>query len=333
MIDYHSQFVPINVPYVDIDRMSNVDRFYHLDKSNNITSSKVGYIGYIEKEYNWLLISVNGNSQVLNLRNLDLSADNYQVKIGWHLVKGNWQLLMAIYDKDHLYIYRTTLDSLLNNFDRAVFDLSNPIRIIDAPKNITRVSWYYLKDNVEPTLAVLVTRYDEDGNATVVLEDIEYDPLTNSYKASIKDTINSLGEIKAKNIYVEALDPYYTLGKSTLYVFAGDRMFVYKADKDKAFKKDVLDLSHTLENKLIENKPIVVKKDDYSYYILVFAGDRYYQYTYTKDTDVINMAKPVIYAGEKIQNIIVKYGLKFVVTKNHVYIDDFDNQQLGDVSI
>lgn len=324
MVNYDSEFVPINVPYVDIHRMNDVQRYYHLNKKGQISDSKVGYIGYIEKEYNWFLILVNDDVQVVSLK---VSAD-YEVNIGWHLYKGRWQMLIAVYDKDHLYIFRTSLDDLINSFDKAVLDISASVKIVDAPTGIAAVSWYYSKENSEPSLAVLATRYDEDGNATVMVEELEYNKLRNTYMTSIKDSINGLGEIKDSNVYVEALDPYYTLSQSPLYVFAGDRLVAYNLDSSNKLSKQVMVLSSE-----IKNKPVVVKKDDYSYYILAFEGNRYYQYTYAKDTDVINDAKPVVYPGNNIQNILVKYGVKLIVTKKKLYINDFKNKQLNEVSI
>ncbi|WP_052399203.1 hypothetical protein [Candidatus Francisella endociliophora] len=327
MINYYSEFVPINVPYIDINRMNDIEKYYHLNDKGNISDSKNGFIGYIEKEYSWLLVSVNNRARVISLRNLDIS-DNYEVKIGWHLVKGHWQMLMAIYDKHHLYIYRTQLNDLLNNFDKAILNLSTAVKTFDSSTNIVAVDWHYTKDNTEPNLAVLSTYYDEDDKASVRFMDFTYNKFKNTYDEVLKDTINGLGEINDSNVFIEALDPYYILAKSPLYVFAGDRMIVYNIAKDQRLKKEVINLNH-----VVENKPVIVKKDDYSYYVLVFANDRYYQYTYTKNTDVINVSEPVIYPDQKIQNIVIKYGLKFIVTKKHIYIDDFKNQQLAEVSI
>lgn len=103
MINYNSSIIPINVPYVDSSRMNNSEKFYRLDKNSQIKDNKVGFTGFIKKEYNWLLISVNNQAQVISLRNLNLSR-NYKINIGWNLKKGRWQMMMAIYDKDHLYI-------------------------------------------------------------------------------------------------------------------------------------------------------------------------------------------------------------------------------------
>lgn len=104
MIKYNSSIVPIDVPYVDISRMNNSEKFYHLDENSQIKDRSVGFTGFIKKEYNWLLISVNNQAQIINIKNLDLSK-NYKINIGWSLKKGHWQMMITIYDKDHLYIY------------------------------------------------------------------------------------------------------------------------------------------------------------------------------------------------------------------------------------
>ncbi|MED7787661.1 hypothetical protein [Francisella sp. 19X1-34] len=327
MINYHSSIIPINVPYVDINRMSNSEKFYRLDKNFQIKDSQVGFTGFIKKESHWLLISVNNQAQVISLKNLDLSR-NYKINIGWNLKKGHWQMMMAIYDKDHLYIFRTKLGDLVNNLDKAALDLSTPVEVLDPPSNIAAISWYFEKDNAEPSLAVLITRRDSDDSLAVIIEDLDYDPLQDIYSVSIKDSINGLGDIDSNNVYVVALDPSYTLAQSPLYIFAGKKMIVYNVSSRYKVKRQVVILSEE-----VFNQPLVVKKDAYDYYILTYNDDRYFQYKYTKNTDVIHVTKPVIYPDEKIQNIVVKYGLKFIVTKNHLYINDFQNRKLNKLSI
>ncbi|WP_150466779.1 hypothetical protein [Francisella sp. SYW-9] len=327
MINYHASIIPINVPYVDITRMSNSEKFYRLDKNFQIKDHRVGFTGFIKKESDWLLISVNNQAQVISLRNLDLSH-NYKVNIGWNLKKGQWQMLMAIYDKDHLYIFRTKLSSLVNNLSKAALDLSIPVEIFDSPSNIAAISWYFEKDNSEPSLAVLITRRDSDDNLAVIIEDLKYDSLQNIYSTSVKDSISGLEDVGNSNIYAIALDPTYTLAQSPLYIFAGKKMIVYNTSSHYKVKRQTVILSNK-----VSNRPLVVKKDAYDYYILTYGEDRYFQYKYTKNTDVINVIEPVIYPDENIQNIIVRYGLKFIVTKNHVYINDFENRQLSKISI
>ncbi|MDE4994850.1 hypothetical protein NAH09_13055, partial [Francisella tularensis subsp. holarctica] len=76
------------------------------------------------------------------------------------------------------------------------------------------------------SLAVLTKRNDSAGHTSIIVEDIEYNSFNNNYKTSIKDAINGIGKLGDNNIYVEALYPSYTLAKSQLYVFVGDKLIV-----------------------------------------------------------------------------------------------------------
>ncbi|NDS80009.1 hypothetical protein FWI69_08280, partial [Francisella tularensis subsp. holarctica] len=58
----------------------------------------------------------------------------------------------------------------------------------------------------------------------------------------------------------------------------------------------------------------------------------YYQYKYTSNTNIISLANTVIYPEQKIENIVVRYGLKFIITNKNIYIDDFTNKQLSEVA-
>ncbi|MGX9893729.1 hypothetical protein [Francisella orientalis] len=102
----------------------HIQNILQLNSSGHISDTERGYIGFLKKEYDWLLISVNKNIQIINLKNLDLS-ENYSLKIGWQLSKGSWQMLLAIYDKQHLYIFKTKLTNLVNNLSKAVLDFIN----------------------------------------------------------------------------------------------------------------------------------------------------------------------------------------------------------------
>lgn len=86
-------------------------------------------------------------------------------------------------------------------------------------------------------------------------------------------------------------------------------------------------------DRVVENAPIIVRKNQYSNYILVYEGDHYYQYLYTTNTKLISISNPVVYPKQKIQNIIVKYGLKFIVTDSKIYIEDFNNQRIETVQV
>ena len=321
MINYDSEFVPIDVPYIDITKMNNTQQFYHLNQEQQISDNQSGFIGVIEKEYDWILVSLNdGKTQVISLSGLSI-AEDYKISIGWNLTKvvGSYYYLYMIVS---LYIFKTTLNELINNFDKAILDLSTPIEVVDSPANIVALSWYYQHDNSQPSLVVLSKRNDSTGKTSVIVK------FNNIYRASVKDAINGLGKLDDFNIYVEALDPSYTLAKSPLYVFAGDKLVVYSLVNSNKNDRLIVPLQN-----IVKHKPVIVKKDPYEYYILTYSGDCYYQYKYTSNTNIISLANTVIYPGQTIKNIIVRYGLKFIITNKNIYVDDFANKQLSEVAI
>ncbi|AJI47426.1 putative pilus assembly protein [Francisella philomiragia] len=328
MINYDSSLVPINVPYIDVARMNSLQKFYRLNSNEQISDTERGYIGFIKKEYDWLLISVNKNVQIISLKNLDLS-ENYSLKVGWQLSKGSWQMLLAIYDKQHLYIFKTKLSNLINNLPKAILDLSTPIKMTDTPKDIVTLDWYYQSNESTPSLVVLSTRKDNAGNINVIVQDVEYDQSNSRYIISIKDIIDTRVEISDNNIYVQVLDPTRTLAKSFLYLFIGNKLVVYGLGNSFDTSKKQVNL-----DRVVENAPIIVRKNQYSNYILVYeGGDHYYQYLYTTNTKLISISNPVVYPKQKIQNIIVKYGLKFIVTDSKIYIENFNNQRIETVQV
>ena len=87
MINYDSEFVPIDVPYIDISKMNNTQQFYHLNQEQQISDNQRGFIGVIEKEYDWILVSLNdGKTQVISLSSLNI-AEDLIIGIGWNLTK------------------------------------------------------------------------------------------------------------------------------------------------------------------------------------------------------------------------------------------------------
>ena len=328
MLDYNEAYVPINIPYIDTERMTEQQQSHHLNKAKKTNMQKYGYVGYFEKEKTWLLLVTNNKAKVINLENLGLD-DKYRLKIGWSLIKGDWSMYVAVYDEKHLYIYKTKLVDLLRNSAQVTIDLSSPINIIAPPSQIQDLTWYYAQNDGLPSLAIASTRHDSEGNLSVVLSELSFDKQKNAYVSNIKDTINGIGKFKADRVYVQALDPEFTLSKSPIYIIAGDKLEAYNvANNHYKTKRFTMILEQSTSH-----SPIVVKKNAYSYYVITYQDDRYFQYLYTKESDMINKPEPTIYLDEKIQKIVVKYGLKFIVTKNHIYIVDFEDNQLNKIDL
>jgi hypothetical protein len=328
MLDYNQAYVPINIPYIDTERMTDEQQAYHLNKSQKINIKKHGYIGYFEKEKTWLLLVINGKAKVINLKNLDLE-DGYKIKVGWSLIRGNWSMYMAIYDEKHLYIYKTKLADLLQNSAQVIIDLSSHIDIIAPPSQVQDLTWYYTQDDGLPSLAIASARHDDEGNLSVTLTDLSFDQEKNAYISNLKDNINGIGKVAANEVHIEALDPEFTLSKSPLYIVAGNKLVAYNVANNqyKAQKFTMLLEQGT------SHQPIIVKKNAYSYYVITYDDDKSFQYLYTKDSDMINKPEAAVYLDEKIQKIVVKYGLKFIVTKKHLYIVDFDDSPLNKIDL
>ncbi|MDE4974339.1 hypothetical protein NAI33_12170, partial [Francisella tularensis subsp. holarctica] len=76
---------PINIPNIDITRMNSSEQFYRLNQEQQISDNQHGIIGVIEKEYDWILISLNnGKTQDISLSGLNIAGD-YKINIGWQL--------------------------------------------------------------------------------------------------------------------------------------------------------------------------------------------------------------------------------------------------------
>ena len=108
---------------------------------------------------------------------------------------------------------------------------------------------------LQPSLVVLSKRNNSAGKTRVIVK------FNNIYRASVKDAINGLGKLDDVNIYVEALDPSYTLAKSPLYVFAGDKLVVYSLANPNKNDRLIVPLQN-----IVKHKPVIVKKDPYEYY-------------------------------------------------------------------
>lgn len=55
MTQYEKTVIPLNLPYINIDGMSDSALSYRIGNQNNRSTSEGGYIGYLKKTYNrWL---------------------------------------------------------------------------------------------------------------------------------------------------------------------------------------------------------------------------------------------------------------------------------------
>ncbi|MBK2108945.1 hypothetical protein [Francisella tularensis] len=123
---------PLNVPFVNPDAMTGNLANYKLSIDGKILDQERGYVGYIQKNNNTLMVSNAGGSFNLTIPN-DLSVASYTVSVGWDLKAGYWSLFLAIYDGNKVYTSSTTLDNLIGAQVQAQLDLSNWQAVADLP--------------------------------------------------------------------------------------------------------------------------------------------------------------------------------------------------------
>ncbi|WP_257593312.1 hypothetical protein [Francisella orientalis] len=139
----------------------------------------------------------------------------------------------------------------------------------DIPKDIVTLDWYYQSDESTPSLVVLSTRKDNADNINVIVQDVEYDQSNSRYILSIRYIIDARAEISDNNVYVQVLDPTRTLAKKFFISskkffisFIGNKLVVYGLGNSFDTSKKQVNL-----DRVIENAPIIVRKDQYSNYI------------------------------------------------------------------
>ena len=140
MVGYTDGFVPLNVPFVNIDAINGNLATYRLDSNGNILDIQRGYVGYIDTRNLpdtslGFTIVVGGTST-----RIDLPTDmtnGFKLSLGWDLVAGRWNIFIAIYDGNNAYTSSTSLDNLYNNVNQAQIDISNWQAIADLPGGST----------------------------------------------------------------------------------------------------------------------------------------------------------------------------------------------------
>jgi hypothetical protein len=326
-VSYDDSIIELNIPYIKTSGLTESQQQLML-ADGKILESMQGNIGYLKKEEDKLSLVVGDASQSINVKKLNLSS-SYNVSIGWNLAGGKWQVLLALYDKDHLYISSTDLENLKSkNLSKATLDLLN----INTVKNdrllddIVTAKWYINEDQDSPRLVVAVGEQAQKNQANVRILDINYNQKKNIYRASNRGVIKGLGQISKDEFYLSILDPKATFEPSDILMFAGDKLYDISAvSVDKRVSKVE---PITLKTSTI-NTPIVVKKDDENFYIITYDDNGYYQYNYTLGSNNVSGERIEKFEDETIENIVVKYGVKFIITNKYLYTVDFDNNILN----
>ncbi|QLE79768.1 hypothetical protein FLM55_08485 [Francisella sp. Scap27] len=326
-ISYDDNIVELNIPYIKTSGLTESQQQLML-ADGKILGSREGNIGYLEKEEGKLSLVIGDTSQSINVEKLGLSSD-YEVSVGWNLVDGKWQVLLALYDKDHLYISSTGLENLNSeNLSKATLDLLNVNTVKNDKhlKDIVSAKWYFNEDQNDPRLVVATGEQSKKNEAKVKILDISYDEKKNVYKASNKGVIKDLGQISKDEFHLSILDPTATFAPSNILMFAGDKLYDISALSE---GEKVDKVEPTILKGSTTNTPIVVKKDNENFYIITYDDNGYYQYNYTLGSNTASGERIEKFEEETIESIVVKYGVKFITTDKHLYVVDFDNKILN----
>lgn len=332
-VPYSKDMIPLNVPYVNIKGFSDNQKLQMLNKDNQINDNILGNIGFIKKEESKLVLNINGRTQEIDFSQYDLDK-NYKVSLGWGLNDGNWQLNMAVYDQKHLLLSTANLSSLENNstFNQAALDLSNfkTISNKNVLNDVVSAKWYFNGDQSTPRLLVAMGKQSSKNKTAIKILDVRYNQKTDRYKAKNKGTINDLGRLNPKQFHIQALDPNATFAASDIILVAGNHLY----DIGEITNKNISKLSKTpiVLDSYVDKNPIIVKKDDGGFYILTYDDEAYYQYNYALGSRVISGEKITAFEGEKLEKIIIRDGVKYIVTTKHIYVVNFDNDILNKIN-
>lgn len=323
MISYsNNSNIPINIPYISTKRMSQNQKDYHLNEGNILDSQK-GFVGYIQKFSDSFTINIGSTIDTISTSSLNLNND-YKIKIGWNLENGNWNILITAYDSTNIKVLKTTIANLVNNPTQAKYDLGVTINNSQLFNKILDIDWYFPVSSNTPELLVL----DESKKKTLDIYSSKYIANTNSFSTSLVNSTNiNIGT--QDNVYSSVLDQNSNLDTSSIFIFAGSNFIPlnYTDNNDLAISAEIPIVIP------VENKPVIIKKDEYSSYIIVYNSNNSYKYFYPYGANTLNTPQEQTYNGETIENIVIKYGLQFVTTTTNVYIKDLDGNVLNQINI
>lgn len=317
---FDDDFIPINVPMINIDAMTDYqERIYRLKSDGTIDDTPKGFIGFIQKQNKQLNIFTK-NAKI-GVPILDKMATDYKVKVGWNLEKGKWRLYLLLYDTDKLFTTDILLDDLINEEVKGLAAdneaLGNQIGKWQAVTSgggrgmsssgeqfikdgIIDVVWYFDKNDAPPELLIVrsggqnQSGSNTNDNATkrkkITRQQLEvyyseYSSINKNYVVKLADKIDFKEELNEDTVKLLVPDMASNLEANMVLIFhPNDQSKTLMGISDFNYNGD-----HRVGKSLDtyvdgENfgKPIIVSKSNDSIYIITFEPNKLHRYEYKK---------------------------------------------------
>lgn len=189
---YDEGDVPINVPMINVLNIDHSAKSYRLNSSGELDNYYKGFVGFIKKYPKQISIFTDKAEIAIGVP--ENTGLDYNIKVGWDLEDGKWNVILVMYDTDKLYTISFPLEDILDyNVEGLAEDnqsLSGDIgewSMVGSASakagstaaqfvhnNIYDVAWYFPNNDERPQLLVAVKDENgsqseskkDDGNAT-----------------------------------------------------------------------------------------------------------------------------------------------------------------------
>ncbi|MFV9924316.1 MAG: hypothetical protein AB8U93_00650 [Francisella endosymbiont of Hyalomma scupense] len=317
---FDDDFIPINVPMINLDAMTDYqERIYRLKSDGTIDDAPKGFIGFIQKQNRQLNIFTK-NAKI-GVPILDKIATDYKVKVGWNLEKGKWRLYLLLYDTDKLFTTDILLDDLINEEVKGLAAdneaLGNQIGKWQAVTSgggrdmsssgeqfikdgIIDVVWYFEKNNAPPELLIVRSGgQNQSGSNTkdnttkrkkITRQQLEvyyseYSSTNKNYVVKLADKLDFKEELNEDTVKLLVPDMASNLEANMVLIF-------HPNDQSKTLM-GISDFNYNGNHRVGKSldtyidgesfgKPIIVSKSNDSMYIITFEPNKLHRYEYKK---------------------------------------------------
>ena len=317
---FDDDFIPINVPMINLDAMTDYqERIYRFKSDGTIDDAPKGFIGFIQKQNRQLNIFTK-NAKI-GVPIIDKIATDYKVKVGWNLEKGKWRLYLLLYDTDKLFTTDIFLDDLINEEVKGLAadnealgnqigkwqavtsgggrDMSSSVEQF-IKDGIIDVVWYFEKNDAPPELLIVRSGgQNQSGSNTkdnttkrkkITRQQLEvyyseYSSTNKNYVVKLADKLDFKEELNEDTVKLLVPDMASNLESNMVLIF-------HPNDQSKTLM-GISDFNYNGNHRVGKSldtyidgesfgKPIIVSKSNDSMYIITFEPNKLHRYEYKK---------------------------------------------------